>query len=294
MFCKCYFASIWEQLQALGTGSAATQQHGAIASVTSSVKLRPVYLPAISYLVASDDGWFASVHARFVQARRHSQGLAELSYLFLQHAHVLLSGRAKGLAWSAHTRILGMAGKMASVHMIANLHSLALVIASVLMVLETIRWLLAGNAQELLQTLATRGLQGVLSLQSLGGLTWALCAIFGPIPPMGMMMTATTYLVVKDTLEGTLTRDAAAPKRKAAADEPIAPDVEGCAKGPNGLGWWGQLRLFLLIQSDYFNGAAITIILYGLAPVTLAAWSLLSKNGAGFQYVVGAKPTDAA
>jgi len=56
----------------------------------------------------------------------------------------------------------------------------------------------------------------VLSLQNLSGISWALCAIFGPIPPMGMMMSAVTYLVVLDTIEGRLTTDVARPQEKKA------------------------------------------------------------------------------
>eukprot|EP00933_Yihiella_yeosuensis_P009428 TRINITY_DN11533_c0_g2_i1.p1 TRINITY_DN11533_c0_g2~~TRINITY_DN11533_c0_g2_i1.p1 ORF type:complete len:670 (+),score=134.58 TRINITY_DN11533_c0_g2_i1:81-2090(+) len=299
MFCKCYFASIWEQLQVRETGTSSSSR---ALPVKSDLELRPVYLPAISYLVEDDAGWLASIHARFVQARRHSQGLAELSYVFLQHAHLLMSKEAGHLAWSTHARILGVAGKMSSVHIIANMHSLAFMMAVAMLVPNAIAWLLSQGLEEVVQALANQGLAGLLSLQSLGGVQWVLCAIFGPIPPMGMMMTAVTYLVVLDTLEGRLTRDAAkskeaesacAKKLAAPGSELAAPDVQGCARGEQGLGWWGALKVFLMIQTDYFGGAFITMFCYGLLPASLAAWSLLSKNGTGFQYIVGVKPTEA-
>ncbi|CAK0882456.1 unnamed protein product [Prorocentrum cordatum] len=47
MFCKCYFASIWEQLEALTSGS--SQQQCAAEGAASHLRLRPVFLPAISY-----------------------------------------------------------------------------------------------------------------------------------------------------------------------------------------------------------------------------------------------------
>jgi len=292
MFCKCYFASIWDQLQAC---SAETNSAGRgldfsfLDGVTSTTQLRPVFLPAVTYLVESDDGWFASVYDRFVQARRHSQGLSELSYVFLQHMHLLMSPHASRIAMSAHVRILSLAGKMTSVHMIANMHSLAFLMATLSIVITTIRWVLSQDLTELFNAFAARGLEGVLSWENLGAVKWALSAIFGPIPPLGMMMSATTFIVVKDTIEGKLTRDISSTK-EVQPTELAAPNIQGSSKGPNGLGLMEKLKLFNLIQSDYFGGALLTMSLYGLIPASLAAWSLLTTKGTGFQYVVGAKP----
>lgn len=280
MFCKCYFASIWEQLDALTSGG--SQQQRAAEGAASHLRLRPVFLPAISYLVESDEGWLASVHARFVQARRHSQGLSELSYVFLQHACLLMSGGSRHIPKATHARILGVAGKMASVHILPNMHSLSLILTTVLVVLETLRWLVSQSPQDLLSLLSTRGTEGVWSLQSSAGLKWALFAIFGPVPPLSMLMSSTTYIVVRDTLEGKLSRDPANPKE--------LPSLQGSVKGV--MSWWQQLKLYLMIQADYLGGAFITLFAYGLVPSTMAAWSLMTKNGTGFQYVVAGKPKD--
>jgi hypothetical protein len=281
MFCKCFFASIWEQLDTLTTGN--SQQERAAEGAASHLRLRPVFLPAISYLVESDEGWLASVHARFVQARRHSQGLSELSYVFLQHAHLLMSGGSKHIANATHARILGVAGKMASVHILPNMHSLSLILTTVLVVLETLRWLMSQSPQELLSLLSTRGTEGVWSLQSFAGLKFALFAIFGPVPPLSMLMSSTTYMVVRDTLEGKVSRDPANPKE--------LPTIQGSVYG--GMSWWQQLKLYIMVQTDYLGGAFITLFAYGLVPATMAAWSLMTKNGVGFQYVVAGKPKDA-
>eukprot|EP00933_Yihiella_yeosuensis_P009429 TRINITY_DN11533_c0_g3_i1.p1 TRINITY_DN11533_c0_g3~~TRINITY_DN11533_c0_g3_i1.p1 ORF type:complete len:681 (+),score=103.70 TRINITY_DN11533_c0_g3_i1:114-2156(+) len=287
MFCKCYFASVWEQLEASDAGSSSSS--GSAKAVKSDLKLQPVYLPAVSYLVESDDGWLASIHARFVQARRHSQGLAELSYVFLQHAHLLMSENAGKLAWSTHARILGVAGKMTSVHIIASMHSLAFMMAVAMLVPSTISWLLSQGVEEVTRMFAEKGLEGILSLQSLDGIKWVLFAIFGPIPPMSMMMTAVTFLVVLDTLEGRLTSDAAFARKNSGL---AAPDIQGSAEGLLGLGWWKRASLFFMIQADYSLGAFITLFVYCLFPASLAAWSLMSKNGMGFQYIVGEKPSE--
>jgi hypothetical protein len=278
MFCKCYFASIWEQLDALRTGT--SQPQSAADGAASRVRLRPVFLPAISYLVESD-GWFASIHARFVQARRHAQGLSELSYIFLQQAHLLMSDGSRHIAKATHAKTWNVAGKMASVHILANMHSLSLILTTVLLVLQTLRWLVSLSPQEMLSLLSTRGAEGMWSLQSFAGLKWALFAVFGPVPPLSMLMSSTTYIVVRDTLEGKLSRDPANPKE--------LPSLQGLVKG--GMSWWQQLKLYLMVQNDYLSGAFITLFAYGLVPATMAAWSLMTR-GTGFEYVVGTKPKD--
>eukprot|EP00933_Yihiella_yeosuensis_P049795 TRINITY_DN4715_c0_g1_i4.p1 TRINITY_DN4715_c0_g1~~TRINITY_DN4715_c0_g1_i4.p1 ORF type:complete len:409 (+),score=65.54 TRINITY_DN4715_c0_g1_i4:858-2084(+) len=290
MFCKCYFASIWEQLEEME----ADPQNMSVKAVKSSLQLKPVYLPAISFLVESDDGWLQSIYCRFQQARRHSQGLAELSYVYLQHFHVLKSEYASRLAWSTHARILAVGGKMASVHIIANIHSLAIMLATAVLVPGFIRWLLSTGLAEIFEALSTRGIEGLLSLPSVAGIDikGILCAIFGPIPPMGFSMTAVTYLVVLDTVEGRLTKDVAQPPDpNEDATTLAAPDVQCCARGQNGIGMWERIKLFLMIQTDYFGGAFITLFCYGLWPASLAAFSLMKQNGMGFEYVVGVKPT---
>jgi len=258
--------------------------------------LKPVYLPALSYLVESDDGWFASIHARFVQARRHSQGLAELSYVFLQHAHLLMSEQASHLAWSTHRKIMGVAGKMASVHIVINVHSLGTLLATLMLVPTLLAWL-AQNLDLVSKTCAEHGLLGLFNLFDLGSLKWLICAIFGPIPAMGVGMSMVTYYVILDTLHGRFTRDV--PRKQATdpqfakdTDVLAAPDVQGSAKGDDVLGWWPRLQLFLMIQNDYFSGAFLTMVCYGLIPATLAAFSLLGKGDRGFQYIVGEKPTE--
>ncbi|CAK0887340.1 unnamed protein product [Prorocentrum cordatum] len=280
MFCKCYFASIWEQLDALRTGIGL--QPSATECAASRVRLRPVFLPAISYLVESD-GWLASIHARFVQARRHAQGLAELSYIFLQQAHLLMSGGSRHIASATHVKTWNIAGKMASVHILANMHSLSLILTTILLAVQTLRWLVSQSPQELLSLWSTRGAEGLWSLQSFAGLKWALFAIFGPVPPLSMLMSTTTYIVVRDALEGKLSRDPAHPKE--------LPSLQGSVDG--GMGRLQQLKLYLMVQNDYLSGAFITLFAYGLVPATMAAWSLMTR-GTGFEYVVGTKPKETA
>jgi len=84
MFCKCFFASIWESV-----ARSSLETFEEPVTIGSKVQLQPVYLPAISYLVESSEGWWASNVARFQQARRHSQGVAEISYVLLQYFQLI-------------------------------------------------------------------------------------------------------------------------------------------------------------------------------------------------------------
>jgi hypothetical protein len=293
MFCKCYFASIWEQLHALEAPSSSNQ----VEAVASELKLQPVYLPALAYLVESDNGWFASVYARFVQARRHSQGVAELSYVVLQHAHLSLSEQAGHIAWSTHRRILGMAGKMATVHIALNLQCLANLIAWALLVPSFVSWLLH-NLDVVSTAYSELGLQGLLNLSDLylGGMRLVYGMMFCPMGIMTTVIPLITYSVVLDTLEGKFTTDFPrqhdSQKDSNTPSELAAPDVQGSAKGWHGMAWMSRLRLFIMVQNDYVVGGPTTLLIYGLFPAMMASWSLLGKGDRGFQYIVGEKPTE--
>lgn len=292
MFCKCYFASLWEQAE--------VEPSKAAEPVRPQVQLRPVFLPAVSYLVESSEGWLSSCYARFQQARRHSQGVAELSYVLLQYLHMLTAFGASRLPVRTHAAVMSIIGKLVTLHIINSVQAFALLVSILLLVLEAAAWAWAGGLASLLASTATEGILGAVSLQ-LGGLKWALFAIFGPIPPVGWFMMATTYSVVRDTLEGRLTHGESLRRdaddcscSKAAQPQQVAPDVQGSALAVKGstvasLGWRRKVSLFLMIQWDMLNLAEVTLVFYGLIPVVLAAWSLL-RNGTHFEYIVAAKP----
>lgn len=279
MFCKCYFASIRDS--AVASSSSSSQ------SLVPKVQLRPVFLPAISYLVESSDGWSASVYARFQQARRHSQGIAELSYVFLQYAHLLKEHGLK-LPFGTHAKVLGIAAKMGTVHIVNQVQALALVMASLMLVPGAVAWVCSGGLGAIFQVGATTGYLNAIwaAAGGLGGLLKYVLAIFGPIPPMGLLMTLTTTLVVADVLEGRLTQ---VPTKADAKTDCQADCVSSCSQLGSGT-LSARLRLFIQVQNDYFSMAHFTLLAYGLLPVSLAAWSLL-RRGHKFEYIVAAKPT---
>ena len=72
MFCKCYFAVMRDSLDVAAPGDCSS-------AINPKVQQRPMFLPAIQFLV-EPIGFWASTVARLQEARRHSQGLAELGY----------------------------------------------------------------------------------------------------------------------------------------------------------------------------------------------------------------------
>jgi len=294
MFVKCYFASIWEQLEALETGTSSTsteegQKQGVKESVKSRMQVQPVYLPATGYLVESDDGWFASLRAKYVQSRRHSQGLAELSYLILQQVHLLRSERAGNVSWAAHWDTLRIAAKMATLHFFAHFQAMGVVMPLAMFLPGIARWALSMGIQELLQACLTRSVETLFSLRSFEGFHWAMCTIFGTVPLMSISMTATTYIVLRDVLSGKLTADVADPKAEDASASTV-PDTRRSAGDQQGLSWWRRLQLINMVQFDYLGAAWITMFFFGIIPATQAAWSLMWWKGSGFQYVAAARP----
>jgi len=296
MFCKCFFAALRE-------GSAQPTGHGEPAP-KPQVKLQPVFLPALSYLVDAGEsstaaGWLRSCHARFVQARRHSQGMAELSYVILQYVHLVAATGFWKLSLRTHAQIWGIAGKMGMVHIVSQAHSFAIINAFVYMAVEAVRWALAGGLAALLGDVAAHGASAALASQSLGGIGWAgITAIFGPVPPVAVLMGWVCYTVVRDVFEGRLTEATPAkPGRGHGPCEPVpvVPDVDGCARALPGakvgdLGWRARALLLARILTDHVGYAEVTMFGYGFIPAILAAWSLLWR-GTEFEYIVAAKPT---
>eukprot|EP00927_Polykrikos_kofoidii_P041519 TRINITY_DN353_c0_g1_i5.p1 TRINITY_DN353_c0_g1~~TRINITY_DN353_c0_g1_i5.p1 ORF type:complete len:659 (-),score=81.90 TRINITY_DN353_c0_g1_i5:693-2669(-) len=288
MFCKCYFAALWDSLRCSST------------EIMPRVHLEPVMLPAISYLVESDDGWVASCHARFQQARRHSQGVAELSYLLLQYVSFLKVVSFRELPWRTHRGIIALIAKMTMVHIVNSLHAGAIGIMSCALIASVFRRIVAGGFQSIIIDVEMHGFAaGIGGIFNVDSLKWLLSAI-GPVPIVCFLMTLTTFLVIKDTLEGRYTTVVSSQSNGEISDAdttemvPVACDVKGSVRvsageGIGTLGFWKCVKLFFSISNEYTIAGEQTIVIYGLVPVTLALWSLMT-TGPQFHYVVAAKP----
>ena len=61
-------------------------------AIKPKIEHRPIFLPAIPFLVEPIGCW-ASTVARLQEARRRSQGHAELGYFLFQYVRLMLAGR---------------------------------------------------------------------------------------------------------------------------------------------------------------------------------------------------------
>jgi hypothetical protein len=269
MFCKCYFASIWTSVtSSMGSSSTVAQP-----ALRPKVKLNPIYLPVVSYMVEDSAGWKASCIARFQQARRHSQGVSEISYTLLQYIHLVFAVGMKGMPLSTHCQILGIAWKMSTVHLTNTVHAFAIMLTSHFTMVNVLGMLSNGE----LWTFLSVTLPATLAAGDIA--YWTVAAMLGVFSPLSMMMTYTSYQVLTAQLEGKLLPERSKP--------PVCPTVvdERCF-----LNRLRGMALYALIWFDMTILGESTIVLYGLIPELLACCSL-SRCGNKFEYIVAAKPT---
>lgn len=276
MFCKCYFASIRESV------ADSTRSCG-----VPKTRVEPIYLPSTAFLVESEDGFMASCYAKFLQACRHSQGVSEISYTFLQYISLIRECGFFQVPRSAHYGPLSILYKMIAVHMVNQVQAFAVILATIVSIPSLWRWVLAGGFTNFVSTVAAEGLPSAVGQQSFGGLAvWCIISIFGSISPMAVMMISASYVVLCDLLEGRLTRRRS---EKAGAHEEIdvSRDVQGFVG--KSMKFSGRLALMGKIASDYLSWGHCTLIFYGLLVVMISTTKLM-RNGQKCEYIVAAKP----
>eukprot|EP00928_Gymnodinium_smaydae_P042162 TRINITY_DN2842_c2_g2_i1.p1 TRINITY_DN2842_c2_g2~~TRINITY_DN2842_c2_g2_i1.p1 ORF type:complete len:683 (+),score=161.43 TRINITY_DN2842_c2_g2_i1:93-2141(+) len=262
MFIKCFFAPLWEAAERSGE-----------ATIEPKVELRPIYLPAEGYLVESSEGYMASCRARFQQARRHTQGVAELGYGLLQYVRLMsASGGPARLSIRAHRQIAAILWKMAAVHIVNAAQAFSLVLAGIFAARGFLAGLYAGGIGALVQQGGYQLAAGGFSAFQLA--KWALFITFGPAPPVAILSALTIFLVVRDVIEG---RYVAGAKH----------DQDDSGR----ISAWQKLSLAVGLQRDMLLFAEPTILFYQLIPLILACISLL-RQGMRFEYIVAAKPGD--
>mmetsp|Transcript_23459 Transcript_23459/g.54703 ORF Transcript_23459/g.54703 Transcript_23459/m.54703 type:complete len:759 (+) Transcript_23459:62-2338(+) len=288
MFCKCFFASLWEAAQVREFGPQGRR-------IEPKVSLRAVYLPAEGYLVESSNGYFESCYARFVQARRHAQGMAELGYALLQYLRLLRSVGGRAFSLVCHFKIWGIFLKMITVHIVNTVQAFALVLAAVVIGIQLISAL---SQTDLLSTLLDDvpkpplpGVNGEASAQGVLTVTkWIVVAMFGPVPPVAILSASTMFMVVRDVVEGNYTTRPSNAQLFGGGDEETCVAARPAAEAPKTrLTCWQSFKLAAWMQHDMMFLAEPTVMLYGMLPAMLAAWSLL-RQGTQFEYIVAAKP----
>lgn len=318
MFVKCYFAALWEQHH-WNKFVKKNKKDNESCPIEPQVQVQAIFLPAVSYLVESSDGWWPSVLARFQQARRHMQGIVELGYTLLQYTRLVSNAGAFQLPMRTHAAIWTILLKMQTLHITSTCQCFALIIATATSLGPgVVRWVLAGGIYELVvnsQSLAASASDG---WGALGLAQQALAASFGQISGVVLFYSAIVYFVMIDLFEGRYycTEAGVLPEPKNAirgdkGDE--MPETKGATKGDlsiaeerNGkeqaprncalssfvlgpLGWRRRLAVLSGVYADTGLVGYVTLTFFAMVPVVLAAWSLV-RRGAEFEYVVAEKP----
>merc|ERR1719401_2040085 len=175
MFVKCYFAPLWE---------AALQSPPPLLPrkpVLPKVQLDPIYLPALGYMAESiEQTYWKSAAVRFQQARRHSQGIAELSYISLQYIRLCMTVGFSALPFVAHRGILCIMWKMFTVHIINAVQATSIILAALVMIPKFTTWALAGGLSA-----AFAGEQGFFASLGASDIAWhAVVSMVSPPAPV--------------------------------------------------------------------------------------------------------------
>ena len=128
-------------------------------AIEPKVEHRPIFLQEIPFLVEPIGCW-ASTVARLQEARRHSQGLAELGYFLFQYVRLMAAGFSR-LSIRNRMGIQSNAVKMFIIHIFNSVQPFSVVVtASVIHGIATSRPMCANNPDQLfgVGALAHRGL----------------------------------------------------------------------------------------------------------------------------------------
>jgi len=257
MYLKCMFASYWEEIFA----------HKEIRN-PSKLKLKPIWNPVTSYLAEDSTGAWASIYARFQQARRHSQGVAELSYMFLQYFTIL---QEHSLPWRCHLQIGLLLHRLCTVHLWNTIHSCMAIWVSLYAIYWSICGVMFGEFLEKVEDLKTEQEMSLITMMLV------FLALFAP--SISALFSVAQFLIVKDSIEGKY-----CPLFLQSINDKGRANKKSLNLSPK-----DQLKLFLRVLSDTYLMGHITLTVYGTIPEAMASWSL-AMNGHRFEYIVAAKP----
>lgn len=276
MYMKCMFASYWEDIFATRT-----------VSKTSKLQLQPVWLPVTSYMVEDSRGWQYSVWARFQQARRHAQGIAELSYCMLQYWSILNEIEGK-MPLRSHIRILGLAFKYMTVHIINTWQGFLMLCMGLVGVYWSIKNYMNGQLADKMGELAD------LEMDYASPVQMAVLALMNFMPPLGIFYITTWMTVLIPSLEGRfcpLSNQLVEKKseKEVAQNNHAGSDREALKPGQKRMNWVEWLTVLKELFCDCYVVGAAALFMYGSIPCFLAVTSL-SLYGHQFDYIVAAKP----
>lgn len=266
MFVKCYFAPLWE--------AAMTPKPPLLppTPVVPKVQLDPIYLPALCYAAESPTReYLGSLLERFQQARRHAQGIAELSYILLQYVRLCMCVGFFTLPFVTHRGILCIMWKMFTVHITNAVQASAFCMAQLVAIPALLRWISAGGVSTMLAS-ATDFLIG-MGITTTHLWYWIL-VVAVPAQIMMAIGPISWSKVMEDCFDGRY-------------DKGLANSIEGNPAKPT-LTTWQRLSITAQLQLEAAFFIEPSIVVLGMIPELMASWSL--ARGAAFEYLVAGKP----
>jgi len=266
MFVKCYFAPLWEA--ALSPNPPLLPRK----PVEPKVQLDPIYLPALCYMVESpDQEYWSSIADRFQQARRHSQGVAELSYCLLQYIRLCVHVGFFQLPFVTHRGIICIIWKMFTVHITNAVHATSVVIGEGALVVKILQMICAGE----LLTLLASGASFFASMGINDTFWYIFLSVAGPGHLLLGLGQVATCVVIMDVMEGRY-------------DKVQASVIQSNPAKPL-LTLKQKISLIVRHMWETATMTEPTILLFSMVPEVMASWSL-SWSGAAYEYLVASKP----
>jgi len=280
MFCKCFFGSV---------------NHDGPDPLPPRVRLKPVFLPLKSFLVESARGsstlwdYWASVRARFVQARRHMQGITEFSYVLLQWVETVRHHGLLRVPFRVHSGTLRILWHMLCVHNLPFCHIASVILANLIYARRFFGSDVISH-QSTIFNLFTRLPTGACAPLQTSEWEYYNCLVFMWAPyafalPAGLHILG-AVLVIADftrwhrlpTLAARAGGDASrCPWREEAGGEP----AYACVR-------WIPV-IFVQTALEVVLLSWMVIIAFGFVPEILAVWHL-ARDTKNFKYVCAEKP----
>jgi hypothetical protein len=264
MFAKCYFAPLWDAAQ--------PSPQLPPAPIETKLQLDPIYLPALCYMAESpEQETWSSIKVRFTQARRHSQGIAELSYCFLQYIRLCMTVGFFALPIATHRGALCVIWKMFTVHVTNTVQATSLCLGALVMVQKLTMWALNGG----ISTFLLGGADFFTSAGITETARYAMISIIGNVGPVTLLSALTTFLVIRANLNGHYD----AGQARLIQNNPAKSE----------LSMRQSLSLLARFEWDFLTLGEPTVMLFGMVPELMATWSLIWR-GTAFEYLVAPKP----
>jgi len=287
MFTKCFFASMNE------AGARLRRPR---------LKLQPVFLPVKSFMVESEEGsntlttYFASLQARFVQARRHSQGTEEIAYVLLQWVETIRFWGVLRVPCGIHFGTARLLWTMLCTHAWPYLHWVTVVLANIYVLrriygVEAMKGPLWGFVHLPMQSCAL--VEGWMHLH---------CIVFMSFPWLFLVSTLTNALGHFAVVDLFIRRGANMLHRqqdvecsdgKALLEADVVEErsriwyaEQGGSPGCPMMRWWGVVLVQASLETMFVS--MLVVIVFGFIPTLLAVWNI--AIGVHFSYRTASKP----